>query len=50
MSVTLVIQHAVRMRGIIFSSLACLAVPHFSTLSDKNGTIFGRNARCKTVF
>jgi hypothetical protein len=34
-SVTLVIQHAKRMRRIILPSVACLAVPYFSALSHK---------------
>jgi hypothetical protein len=34
-SVTLVIQHAQRMRRIILSSVSCLALPYFSTLSHK---------------
>jgi len=34
-SVALVIQHAMRMRRIIFSSVVCLAVPYFSALSHK---------------
>jgi len=33
--VALAIQHAQRMRRIILSSLACLTVPYFSTLSHK---------------
>jgi hypothetical protein len=34
-SVALVIQHAKRMRRVILPSVACLALPHFSTLSHK---------------
>jgi hypothetical protein len=34
-SVALVIQHAKLMRRIISSSVACQAVPYFSTLSHK---------------
>jgi len=33
--VALVIQRAVRMRRIVLSSVDCLAVPHYSTLSHK---------------
>jgi hypothetical protein len=39
-SVALVIQHAMRMRPIVLSSLACLAVPYFSTYLIK-GKVFG---------
>ena len=41
-SVALVIQHAKRMRRIILSSVACLAVPYFSHYLI-NGTIFGKS-------
>jgi hypothetical protein len=34
-SVALGIQHAKRMRRIILSSVVCLALPYFSTLSHK---------------
>jgi hypothetical protein len=34
-SVALVIQHAKRMRRIILSSVGCLTLPYFSTLSHK---------------
>ena len=45
-SAALVIQHAKRVRHIILSLVACLAVPYFSTLC---GTTFGRkllNVKC----
>ena len=34
-SVALFIQHSTRMRYIIMSSMSCLALPYFSTLSNK---------------
>jgi len=34
-SVAIDIQHAKRMRRIVFPSVACLAVPYFYTLSHK---------------
>jgi len=49
-SVALVNQHAKRMRRIILSRVACLAVPYFSTLSH-NATIFKKTLlKMKFVF
>jgi len=39
-----------RMGGITFSCVACLAVPHLALYLIKNGTIFGRNTKRETVF
>jgi hypothetical protein len=41
-SVALVIQHAKRMRRIILSSVACLAVPYFSTLCHERWDCRGK--------
>jgi hypothetical protein len=38
----LVIQHAMRMRRIILSSVACLSLQYFSTLSTKRHHLRGR--------
>ena len=48
-SVGLIIQHAERMRRLRLASVACLAVPYFSTY-PKNLTIFEKmffNIKCK---
>jgi hypothetical protein len=49
-SVALVIQHAKRMRSIILSSLACMVVKYFSTLSHKRRNIRKKILNIKFVF
>jgi hypothetical protein len=51
--VALVILHAKRMRRIVLSFVACPALPYFSTLSQSNGTIFGKkllSTKCTLIF
>jgi hypothetical protein len=49
-SVALVIQHAKRMRRIILSSVASLALPYFSTLSHKRYDFRKKLLSIKCVF
>ena len=50
LSVALVIEQAKRMRRIILFSVACLAVPYFSTLSHKRHHCQKRLSVTKCVF
>jgi hypothetical protein len=49
-SAALVMQHAKRMRRIILSSVACLALPYFSTLSHKRHDFRTNVSEYKSVF
>jgi hypothetical protein len=49
-SVALVIQHSTRMRPIILSSVACLGLPCFSTLSHKRHDFREKSYLTQNVF